>query len=221
MKAKQWIRDYVDFAMPLIMVIVALNLVEVFIKLPYEYNPITYRPKFDDWFISFNAHLSIFMQQTITGKVFLYSLIFLGVALFARLFTKNLKVNLIYPFSILLIYSAIIGFKLGDSSMLMIVLIDGIIIFLFCLFLFINLRIFFINCHSVIKNISYISILILAILILLIDKLEIVKLSLFIKQNILIAMFCYILIAILYLSIFCRICNKNILIPKDIYYFQI
>ncbi len=73
MNAKQWVKDYLDFAMPLIMVVVALNLVEVVIKLPYEYNPITYSPKFDDWFISLNAHICIFMQQTIIGKVFLYS----------------------------------------------------------------------------------------------------------------------------------------------------
>ena len=38
---------------------VALNLVEVFIKLPYEYNPTTYSHKFDDFFV-IEAHLSIY-----------------------------------------------------------------------------------------------------------------------------------------------------------------
>ena len=44
---KQWIKDYLDFAMPLIMVIVALNLVDLFmIKLPFEYNIENYSAKY-------------------------------------------------------------------------------------------------------------------------------------------------------------------------------
>lgn len=220
MKARQWINDYVDFAIPLIMVIVALNLVEVFIKLPYEYNPIVYTAELKDFF-KFNAHLSVFMNQVETGKLFLYSLALLGIALFLRLFTNKLQVSLDYPIKIVWIYfatiyefitnRAIVAFEVATF-----VFIEGLIILGISLSIFKILKTFFANCNFIIKNISYLSILILAILILLIDKLEIVKLSSFVKQNILIAILCFIVISVLYYSL-----KAKKIIPQDITEYEI
>ena len=102
-KIKQWIKDYLDFAMPLIMVVVALNLVDLLIDLPYYYKPEHYTPKLADFF-KINAHLSVFMEQVNSLNLLFYSFIFMCSALFLRLFTNRLKINLFVPFKIIWLY---------------------------------------------------------------------------------------------------------------------
>lgn len=213
MKAKQWIKDYLDFAMPLIMVIVALNLVDsILIGISYA----SYNTKFGDFF-TISEHLGIFMQQIETGRFFLYSLIFLGSALFLRLFTNKLKVILDYPFCIILIYAII--YELTTARVVFI-FIDGIILFIIARYLFMCLKLFFANCYSIIKNIAYIAIFLLAILVLLINKFEILKLSLEMRQNILTAIFCIMIISMLYDILKNIKSNANIIIPQDIKEYQ-
>ena len=76
-KIKQYFKDYLDFTMPLIMVIVALNLMDLMIDLPYYYNPEHYTPKLADFF-KINAHLSVFMEQ-VNSLNLLFILLFLCV----------------------------------------------------------------------------------------------------------------------------------------------
>lgn len=158
-KVRDYIKDYLDFAMPLIMVIVALNLVYLFIDLPYKYQPERYHEnKIDDFFI-YEAHLSVFMRQVNEGRLLLYSLIFVGIALLTRLFTNRLMVNIKRPLEAMwLFYCVVYGLMISDSyyfATLAIIAFDGIIGLIIFWFLFKLFKIFFANCPIAIKNALY------------------------------------------------------------------
>lgn len=149
----QWIKSYLEFAMPLIIIIVALNLADSIIY-PMVSIRVTefYHPPFDGIFKP-NAHFCVFIHQVITGKVFLCSLIFMASALFLRLFTNSLRVNLHFPFYILWIYAALTA--KNNISMVIIVLVDLYILFIICLVAFIQLKTFFAKCHFIMKYLVY------------------------------------------------------------------
>ena len=219
MKAKQWIKDYVDFAMPLIMAIVALNLVDLLIDLPYAYKPATYKPQIGD-LLKTDALLSVFMQQVNEGRLFLYSLIYLGVALFLRLFTNRLSKNIGYPFRIIaLIYIIVYGFVTikGKSYIwtFAFIIVDLIIIYIYFLLSFSILKMFFIN-FPIIKNFSYIAISILGLSTLLIYQFGTPNIFLIAKWVLLISIFSLIIISIFgYFTL--RILKRNsVKIPQDI-----
>lgn len=207
---KQWFKDYLDFAMPLLMTIIALNVTYSIIptdipaKFPYR----------SDAFFRIDSHLSVFMQQVVSGKLFLYSLIFLGLALFLRLFTKRLRTIFKIPFVVLWIYAVVfIGFKKGDSDIAVIMMVDGLVVFAIYSGLFAMLKITFANFNNFIKIILYVIISILSVLILL-SNLEIIKLSLIVNQNIFIGIICFLLIYIIYSAIMRR--KKDEIVPQDI-----
>ena len=221
MKAKQWVKDYVDFAMPLIMVVVALNLVDLLIDLPYAYNPKFYKPEISDFF-TINAHLSIFIEYVNSDKLFWYSLMFVALALFLRLFTNKLKVNIEYTFYVILTYTVVSYFidnKISKETlkMLAFIFVDGLIIFLIFVLLFRILKIFFTNFH-IIKIISYIAISILGLLLLLMYYFEITSVLLIIKY-----IFLYVIIFLVSISIIYILIKKTetIIMPQDIEQFEI
>lgn len=168
-KMKQWIKDYLDFAMPLIMVIVALNLVDLLIDLPYYYNPEHYTPKLADFF-KINAHLSVFMEQVTNLNLRIGSIIFLGSVLLLRLFTNRLFVVFSKPFnifmSIFVLYNFFVIFakqKEADITFFAFMLTYWIIIVTFVLISFSTIKIFFANFPKI-KNIAYIVVSILIVL---------------------------------------------------------
>lgn len=212
---KQWFKDYLDFAMPLLMTIIALNVTYSIIptdipaKFPYR----------SDAFFRIDSHLSVFMQQVVSGKLFLYSLIFLGSALFLRLFTKRLRTIFKIPFVVLWIYAVVfIGFKKGGSDIAVIMMVDGLVVFAIYSGLFTMLKIAFANFNNFIKIILYVIISILSVLILL-SNLEIIKLSLIVNQNIFIGIMCFLLIYIIYSAIMRR--KKDEIVPQDIRQYHI
>ena len=219
MKAKQWVKDYVDFAMPLVMAVVALNLVDLLIDLPYAYKPERYTPKISDFF-TIKAHLNVFMQQVDKGRLFF----FLGFALFLRLFTDRIKVNMLYSFAIIWLYSMLCVFidnsiKKESLEMVAYIFIDGLfIIFATSLLSFSVLKILFKN-FSIIKKISYIAISILILLTLLIYQFELTNALLIAKWILLITILVLIIISIpclLILELF-----YTLTIPQDIKDFAI
>ena len=168
-KIKQYFKDYLDFAMPLIMVIVALNLVDLLIDLPYYYKPEHYTPKLADFF-KINAHLSVFMEQVTNLNLLIGSTIFLGLALFLRLFTNRLFVIFSKPFnifmSIFILYNFFVIFatqKETDIAFFAFGFAYWVIIVVFVFIPFSMLKIFFAN-FPIIKNIAYIVVSILIIL---------------------------------------------------------
>lgn len=157
-KVRDYIRDlFVDFAMPLIMVVVALNLVDLLIDLPYYYKPEHYMPKFADFF-KINAHLSVFMEQVNSLNILFYSFIFMCSALFLRLFTNRLKINLVIPFQIIWLYfiiSIFINNKINKETfeMATFIFVDGLIGFcIVFLMIFGVLKIFITNLSLAVKQ---------------------------------------------------------------------
>ena len=211
-KIKQWIKDYLDFAMPLIMVVVALNLMDSIIVGITQ----THKPSMESFF-TIKEHLGLFMQQVANGRLFLYSLIFVCLALSIRLFTKQLKTSLDYPFIAIWLYAMYYEFIENHHNLgiAIFMFIDGIALFVISIGLFIYFKTFFANCnHNIIKTIAYIMLFILG---MIINQFHIIPLSLETKQNILTALFCFMIISILY----CIINSKKITIPRDIYEYHI
>lgn len=207
---KRWLSDYLDFVMPLLMVTVVLNVTYSIIptNIPAEY------PFRSDAFFRIDSHLSVFMKQVVSGKLFLYSLIFLGSALFLRLFTKRLHTIFKISFIYLWIYAIINGFKeTHNSDIAVIIMVDGLIVSAICDGLFAIFKIAFANFNNIIKTIIYAIISILSVLILL-SNLEIIKLSLIVNQNIFIGTLCFLLIYIIYSAIVHR--KKDEIVPQDI-----
>ena len=198
-KIKQWFGDYLDFAIPLIMIIGTLELI-------YSY---------DKDFSTYGASLS--------------TLIFLGSALILRLFTNRLNEIFIVPykyiFIVCFVYFGIINNDAYKESFVEFLLIWFAII-LFAMIVFVLfyisykfLRIFFANFPKI-KNISYISIFTLWLLILLMHQLDMSNVFLMLRQISLIAMCSLITISVLYYVMFSVLCffNKNVVIikPRDI-----
>lgn len=167
-KMKQWIKDYLDFAMPLIMVIVALNLVDLLIDLLPNYYKNYSATKFSDLF-QIRSYLSVFMKLVDSYIFIIGSFIVLCVTLFLRLFTNRIYPIFLKPFGFIIVgffIFWILGmFGTGKWDLV------GLAfwwIFLFILeFLFaipfVILKIFFANFPKI-KNIAYIVVSILIIL---------------------------------------------------------
>lgn len=173
MKARQWIKDYVDFAMPLIMAIVALNLVDLLIDLPYAYKPERYTPKISDFF-TIKAHLNVFIQQVDGYAILVTSSIVLILALLIRLFTNRLfltfKAPMYITYFIYMMFYLVASF-VDENLMVIFILVDILIVIGFYLYSFYYLKIFFANFH-IIKKISYIAIAILYLLLLLLTYMK-------------------------------------------------
>ena len=216
---KQWIRDYLDFAMPLIMVVVVWNVADSIIVGITSSSDGYYNAKFSDFF-TISEHLMIFMNSAESGRLFVYSLIVLGSALFLRLFTNKIKVNLYYCSYIILIYVIVnemsnSHFANGKTSVLMTIftIIDGIVFVSVSVALFTTLKIFFANFNMLSKRVAYILIFIISVFVL-INKLEIMKLSLEINQIIFGFLICIVIVAALYDGL--RSNNPKTIIPQDV-----
>ena len=173
MKAKQWIKDYVDFAMPLVMAIVALNLVDLLIDLPYAYKPERYIPKISDFF-TIKAHLNVFMQQVDGYAILVSSSIVLILALLIRLFTNRIFLTFKTPiYVVYFIYGMfyLVASFVDENLMVVFILIDILVVGGFYLYSFYYLKIFFAN-FPIIKKISYIAIAILYLLLLLLTYMK-------------------------------------------------
>ena len=166
-KMKQYFKDYLDFAMPLIMVIVALNLVDLFIDLPYYYKNHS-ATKFGDLF-EIRFYLSVFMDLVDSYIFIIGSFIVLCVTLFLRLFTNRIYPIFLKPFEFIIV-GFFIFWMLGmfGTGKWNLVGLAFWLIFLFILgFLltvpFCILKIFFANFPKI-KNIAYIVVSILIVL---------------------------------------------------------
>ena len=164
---KQYFKDYLDFAMPLIMVIVALNLVDLFIDLPYYYKNHS-ATKFGDLF-EIRFYLSVFMDLVDSYIFIIGSFIVLCVTLFLRLFTNRIYPIFLKPFEFIIV-GFFIFWMLGmfGTGKWNLVGLAFWLIFLFILgFLltvpFCILKIFFANFPKI-KNIAYIVVSILIVL---------------------------------------------------------
>lgn len=214
---KQKIVDYLDFVVSFIMIIVALNLMDIFVKLPYAYSP---NPNFDSFFnfFTFRFHLDVFMHQVIENRWIVYTLFLFCSALIIRLFTNRWKLFILYPMYAILIYAAFYTFNDGFNDnrfkLMIVTFIDMAIIFSISIGLLVTLIIFFKNCHTAIKKISYITIGILGLFALLIYQFGTPNILLTAKWILLIAILILMAISILWCIINIR--NKNIIIPQDI-----
>lgn len=167
-KMKQWIKDYLDFTMPLIMVIVALNVADLLIDLLPNYYKNYSATKFGDLF-KIRSYLSVFMDLVDSYTFIIGSFIVLCVTLFLRLFTNRIYPIFLKPFGFIIVgffIFWILGmFGTGKWDLV------GLAfwwIFLFILeFLlaipFVILKIFFANFPKI-KNIAYIVVSILIVL---------------------------------------------------------
>lgn len=228
-KMKQWIKDYLDFAMPLIMVIVALNLVDLFmIRLPFEYNIENYRPKLSDLFNGY-AHLNSFIKAANADRLLIYSLIFLGLALFVRLFSNRLLESIDYPFRIIaLVYIIYYGFVNINGKSYMwsfaFMAVNLFVIYIAFPFAFKMLKIFFTNFPKI-KSIVYISMTILYLFTLMVYLLKIPNTFLVAKWILLIAILSLATVSILYYVVFSILSffNMNVVIikPRDIIEWEI
>ena len=88
-RVRDYIKDYLDFAMPLIMVVVALNLVDLFMNMNYvnlwgkTYVSV---PRFNfDNFFTIDFHLALFKRQIVENRLFIYTLMILVSALVIKL----------------------------------------------------------------------------------------------------------------------------------------
>ena len=223
-RVRDYIKDYLDFAMPLIMVIVALNLVDLFmIRLPFEYNIENYRPKLSDLFNGY-AHLNSFIKAINADRLFIYSLVFLGLALFVRLFSNRLLESIDYPFRIIaLVYIVYYGFvSINGKSYMWTFAFMGVNLFAIYIvfpFAFKMLKIFFANFPKI-KSIVYISMTILCLFALMVYLLKISNIFLVAKWILLIAILSLATISVLYYCVvsFLSIFKKDITIikPQDI-----
>ena len=222
-RVKDYIRDYLDFAMPLIMVVVALNLVYLFIDLPYKYNLKNYYPKLSDLFNGY-AHLNLFIKAVNADRILIFSLIFLGLALFIRLFSNRLLESIDYPFRIIaLVYIVYYGFvnMKGKSYMwsFAFIAVNLIVIYIVFPFAFKMLKIFFANFPKI-KSIVYISMTILYLFTLMVYLLKIPNIFLLTKWILLIAILSLTAISVLYycISFLLSFFKNDIVIikPQDI-----
>lgn len=214
---KQKIADYLDFVVSFTMIIVALNLMDIFIKLPYAYSP---NPNFDSFFnfFTFRFHLDVFMHQVIENRWIIYTLILFCSVLIIRLFTNRWKLFMLYPMYAILIYTAFYTFNddYNDNGfkLMIVTFIDMAIIFSISIGLLVTLIIFFKNCNIIVKKISYITIGILGLFALLIYQFGTPNLLLIAKWILLIAILICMTMSILWCIVNIR--NENIIIPQDI-----
>ena len=161
-KIKQWIRDYLDFAMPLIMMFSAYYIMETFV-----FGKIV--DLFDYYFDLYykdvlNGIKGTFMTLFIEGKYFIWLSIIVIISLIIRLFTTNLKINLGAPLSLVLfICIPNYEFAMRGGSRAFFTLFTDFIIFFVMICIFVILKLFFAN-YPKLKNITYITITIFVLL---------------------------------------------------------
>ena len=219
-RVRDYIKDYLDFAMPLIMVIVALNLVDLFMNMNYvnlwgkSYVSV---PRFNfDNFFTIDFHLALFKRQIVENRLLTYTLMILVSALVIKLFTNKWKLIFLYPMQIILFYAAFYGFTHKDGfAVTIITFFEMAILFAISLFFIGLLRIFFTNCPIIINKIAYSLIFILGLFALLAYQFEMNNVLLAIKWILLSTILFIMLVAILYTL------KSNINKPQDIKDFEI
>ena len=195
---KRWFSDYLDFAMPLLMLIMALNITD-----------------------SYDKNFQIGWCQ-----IFSYTFPLLGFALIVRLFTDSWMSILAKTIGILFLMFFIdyqfISNEVYRSDFGKFLILWFVVAFMEVLFIIIFLeafkflKVFFANCYTIIKKISYILIAILSFCIFLTYQFEMPNGFLIVKYIFLAITIARVLISILYYGIFyfLSIFKKDISITK-------
>ena len=223
-KMKQYFKDYLDFVMPLIMVIVALNLVD----LPMNMNYVnlwgkTYVsvPRFNfDNFFTIDFHLALFKRQIVENRLLIYTLMILVSALTIKLFTNRWMLIFAYPIKAIVFYIAFYEFfiaKRKEFAEVIIIFFEMTILFAISLFFIGLLRIFFTNCPIIINKISYSLISILGLFALLAYQFEMNNVLLVIKW---ILLFVILFLIVVALVVSACVKTSDIKIPQDVAYFK-
>lgn len=166
MKAKQWIRDYLDFAVPLMVFFLVAGLLMFGIVISIfllDKNIVVsdFKGYFETKFYSqmyllqsngfFDSLIksikSEFFIQIIEGQYFICSIVFMLVALVVKLVKPNFTIkNLLTMFSVIfVICNSIYTFAYRGPGAAIWTLLIGIIIMLLFALIFISLKIFFAN----------------------------------------------------------------------------
>ena len=195
---KQWFNDYLDFVMPLIMLIVALNITD------------SYDKNFQIGWLS----------------VFSYTFSLLVFALIVRLFTDSWMLILAKPIGVLFLVFFIdyqfISNEIYRSDFGKFLILWFIVAFMEVLFIVIFLevfkflKVFFANCYAIIKKILYTLISILSFCVFLTYQFEIPNVFLVVKYIFLAITIILVAISTLYYGIFyfLSIFKKDISITK-------
>ena len=196
MKAKQWIKDYVDFAMPLIMVVVGFILAIL-----------------DDK--DFKSYGGAYIP-----------LIFLTYILFVRLFTTRLfpifKANARLLFIVYFFWWLFTTNMYNENfvrflvTWLIIIPLFYAIISIIILDSFKFLKIFFANCYPIIKKVSYISMALLTLIAFLTYQFGTPKMFEIISSIFVVVVIAFVVISILYYWIFSLLSKlkPNIVVKK-------
>ena len=195
MKAKQWIKDYVDFAMPLIMVIVGFMLIlsdKDFDKYGGIYIPLI--------FLGCILFVRLFIAQIFPIFKTSFGLIFLFYVISWLLNTNMYSENFVRFLVTLIVIIPLFSF-----------IIATIIVYSFKF-----LKIFFANCYPIIKKISYISMAILILITFLIYQFGTPKIFEIAKEILFVIIIAFIAISILYYWIFSLLSKfkPNIVVKK-------
>ena len=195
MKAKQWIKDYVDFAMPLIMVVVGFMLIlsdKDFDKYGGIYIPLMFLVCI--LFIRLFTTKIFPIFQTSFGLIFLFYVIYwlLNTNMYNEDFVRFLAtlIAIIPLFTFIIIAIIVYSFKF--------------------------LKIFFANCYPIIKKVSYISMAILTLITFLIYQFGTPNMFAIIRWIFVVAVIAFVAISILYYWIFSLLSNfkPNIVVKK-------
>ena len=156
------IRDYLDFAMPLMMMFSAYYIMETFvfgkiIDLFDYYFDLYYKDVL-------NGIKGTFMTLFIEGKYFIWLSIIVIISLIIKLFTADIKKNFGFPlFVVLVICIPSYEFAIRSGDRAIFTAIVGFVIFFVMICIFVILKLFFAN-YPKLKNITYITITIFVLL---------------------------------------------------------
>lgn len=218
------VKDYLNFVMPLIMIITALNLLDLFMNVEYSYvlkRNVVYVPRFNfDNFFTIDFHLALFERQIVENRLLIYTLMILVSALVIKLFTNRWMLIFVYPIKAIVFYIAFYEFfiaKRKEFAEVIIIFFEMTILFSISIFLIGLLRVFFTNCPIIINKISYSLISILGLFALLAYQFEMNNVLLVIKWILLIVIL-FIMAVALVVSAFIK--TSDIKIPQDVVYFK-
>lgn len=218
------IKNYLDFAMPLIMIITALNLLDLFMNVEYSYvlkRNVVYVPRFNfDNFFTVDFHLALFKRQIVENRLLVYTLMILVSALVIKLFTNRWMLIFAYPIKAIVFYIAFYEFfiaKRKEFAEVIITFFGMGILFSVSIVLITILRIFFTNCPIIINKILYSLISILGLFALLAYQFEMNNVLLAIKW---ILLFLILFIIVVALVVSACVKTSDIKIPQDVAYFK-
>ncbi len=195
MKAKQWVKDYLDFAMPLVMVVVAFMLIlsdKDFDKYGGIYIPLM--------FLACILFIRLFTAQIFPIFKTSFALIFLFYVI-----SWLLNTNMYNEDFVRFLVTLIVVIPLFSSIIVVIILYS-----------FKFLKIFFANCYPIIKKISYISMAILTLMTFLIYQFGTPNMFEIAREVLFVIIIAFIVASILYYWIFSLLSNfkPNIVVKK-------